>query len=122
MYGLSMTPDETRLLACDVCNQRVVVADSRDGRSLRSLQGPAGTLLWPMQAIVVPGVLALLLRQGFAVSTPALLRLEAVAAGLAMVSAWAGDRLRARGGVVYLPAALLSWSFGGIAWSIGGAS
>ena len=54
LRGLSMTPDETRLLVCDAGNRRVVVADARDGRSLRSLQGPAGTLVGPMQAIVVP--------------------------------------------------------------------
>jgi tripartite motif-containing protein 71 len=54
LRGLSLTPDETHLLVCDVNNQRVVVADARDGRSLRSLQGPAGTLDRPTQAIVVP--------------------------------------------------------------------
>jgi DNA-binding beta-propeller fold protein YncE len=54
LRGLSLTPDETRLLVCDAGNHRVVVADARDGRSLRSLQGPAGTLNSPMQAIVVP--------------------------------------------------------------------
>ncbi len=36
---------------CD--NGRVVVADARDGRSLRELRGPAGTLQHPKQAIVV---------------------------------------------------------------------
>jgi hypothetical protein len=54
LSGLSLTPDETRLLVCDLGNRRVVVVDARDGRSLRSLQGPAGTLFWPRQAIVVP--------------------------------------------------------------------
>ncbi len=54
LSGLSLTPDETRLLVCDSGNHRVVVVDARDGRSLRSLQGPAGTLIWPRQAIVVP--------------------------------------------------------------------
>ena len=54
LRGLSLTPDETHLLVCDVRNHRVVVADVRDGRSLRSLQGPAGTLVVPMQAVVVP--------------------------------------------------------------------
>ncbi len=42
------------LLVCDAGNHRVVVADACDGRSLRSLQGPAGTLVYPRQAIVVP--------------------------------------------------------------------
>ncbi len=54
LRGLSLTPDETKLLVCDTGNCRVVVADARDGRSLRSLQGPAGTLVAPMQAVVVP--------------------------------------------------------------------
>ncbi len=54
LRGLSLSSDETRLLACDEGNSRVVVVDARDGRSLRSLQGPAGTLVTPMQAIVVP--------------------------------------------------------------------
>ncbi len=54
LRGLSLTPDETHLLACDAYNHRVVVVDARDGRSLRSLQGPAGTLIDPRQAIVVP--------------------------------------------------------------------
>ncbi len=54
LRGLSLTPDETRLLVCDMNNRRVVVADARDGRSLRSLQGPADTLVEPMQAVVVP--------------------------------------------------------------------
>jgi tripartite motif-containing protein 71 len=35
-------------------NRGVVVADARDGRSLRSLQGRADTLVAPMQAVVVP--------------------------------------------------------------------
>jgi tripartite motif-containing protein 71 len=52
--GLSLTPDEMHLLVCDVGNRRVVVADARNGRSLRSLQGLAGTLLGPTQAVVVP--------------------------------------------------------------------
>ena len=49
-----MTPDEMHLLVCDESNHRVEVADARDGRSLRSLQGPAGTLDAPLQAVVVP--------------------------------------------------------------------
>jgi hypothetical protein len=54
LRGLSLTLDETRLLICDRDSRRVVVADARDGRSLRTLQGPAGTLLWPVQAVAVP--------------------------------------------------------------------
>jgi tripartite motif-containing protein 71 len=54
LRGLSLTSDETHLLVCDGGNHRVVVADARDGRSLRSLQGPAGTLSFPLQAVVVP--------------------------------------------------------------------
>jgi hypothetical protein len=53
LCGLSLTPDEMHLLICDMDNHRVVVADFRDGRSLRTLQGPAGTLFQPMQAVVV---------------------------------------------------------------------
>jgi hypothetical protein len=54
LCGLSLTPDEKHMLVCDPENHRVVVADARDGQSLRSLQGPAGTLDVPVQAIVVP--------------------------------------------------------------------
>jgi DNA-binding beta-propeller fold protein YncE len=54
LRGLSLTPDEIHLLVCDESNYRVVVADARDGRSLRSLQGPAATLVRPVQAVVVP--------------------------------------------------------------------
>jgi hypothetical protein len=54
LQGLSLTSGETHLLVCDEGNHRVVVADARDGRSLRSLQGPAGTLGRPFQAVVVP--------------------------------------------------------------------
>ncbi len=54
LHGLSLTSDEMRLLICDRGNHRVVVADARDGRSLRCLQGPAGTLDVPFQAVVVP--------------------------------------------------------------------
>ncbi len=54
LRGLSLTADETHLLACDENNHRVVVADARDGQSLRFLQGPVGTLVQPKQAIVVP--------------------------------------------------------------------
>ncbi len=50
---MTLTPDETRLLVCDVGTRRVVVADVQDGRSLRELRGPAGTLSSPIQAIVV---------------------------------------------------------------------
>jgi hypothetical protein len=54
LWGLSFTPNEMHLLVCDAENRRVVVVDARDGRSLRSLQGPAGTLIIPAQAIVAP--------------------------------------------------------------------
>jgi tripartite motif-containing protein 71 len=54
LQGLSLTPDEMHLLICDAGNHRVVVADARDGRSLRSLQGPASTLDFPAQAVMVP--------------------------------------------------------------------
>ncbi len=65
-----------------------------------------------MQAVILVGGLALLIRQG-AAAGPAVLRLEVVAVALALVAAWAGDALRSRGGLVYLPVALLLWSLGG---------
>jgi tripartite motif-containing protein 71 len=52
--GLSLTSDEMYLLVCEEGNKRVLVADARDGRSLRILQGPAGTLVRPRQAVMVP--------------------------------------------------------------------
>ncbi len=54
LRGISLTPDEMHLLICDMDNLRVLVADVGYGRCLRSLQGPAGTLISPAQAIVVP--------------------------------------------------------------------
>ncbi len=52
--GLTLTPDETRLLVCDSRNHRVVVADAGDGRSLAELRGPAGTFHCPVAAAIVP--------------------------------------------------------------------
>ncbi len=52
-YGMALSPDETRLLVVDHYNARVVVADARDGRSLRLLQGPAGTLVQPYGVAMV---------------------------------------------------------------------
>ncbi len=52
--GLTLSPDETRLLVCDSSNHRVVVADSGDGRSLAELRGPAGTLDYPVAVAIVP--------------------------------------------------------------------
>ncbi len=52
--GVTLTPDESRLLVCDTGNARVVVANACDGQSLHVLQGPMGTLQAPFQAIVVP--------------------------------------------------------------------
>ena len=51
--GMALSPDETRLLVADWNNERVVVADARDGRSLRTLQGPAGTLVNPYGVAMV---------------------------------------------------------------------
>jgi DNA-binding beta-propeller fold protein YncE len=34
--GLAVSPDETRLVVVDMNNHRVVVADARDGRTLRT--------------------------------------------------------------------------------------
>ncbi len=50
---LALSPDETRLMVADYLNARVVVADARDGRSLRTLQGPAGTLVQPTGVAMV---------------------------------------------------------------------
>ncbi len=50
---VALSPDETRLLVADFNNARVVVADARDGRSLRALQGPAGTLVKPYGVAIV---------------------------------------------------------------------
>jgi DNA-binding beta-propeller fold protein YncE len=52
--GLTLSSDETRLLVCDGGNRCVVVADVRDGRCLRELRGPVGTLRKPQLALVVP--------------------------------------------------------------------
>ena len=49
---LALSPDETRLLVVDD-NHRVVVADATDGRWVRTLQGPAGTLLEPAGVAMV---------------------------------------------------------------------
>jgi hypothetical protein len=52
--ALASSPDETRLLVVDLHNARVVVADARNGRSLSTLQGPAGTLVQPSGVAMVP--------------------------------------------------------------------
>ncbi len=52
--GLALSPDETRLLVADYGNRRVVVVDAHDGRSVRTLQGPAGTLESPFCVATVP--------------------------------------------------------------------
>ncbi len=67
-----------------------------------------------MQVVVAMGATALAIRQGGAAFAP-LVRLEFVAILLAGLSAWTGHRLRARGGAVYLPGALLLWALGGVA-------
>jgi hypothetical protein len=51
--GLALSPDETRLLVVDRNNSRVVVADATDGRWMRTLQGPAGTLVQPAGVAMV---------------------------------------------------------------------
>ena len=51
--GLALSPDETRLLVADHHNARVVVADATDGRWVRTLQGPAGTLVDPAGVVMV---------------------------------------------------------------------
>jgi DNA-binding beta-propeller fold protein YncE len=54
LTGLSLTPDETRLLVCDGGSRRVVMAVPCDGRSFHTLRGPTDTFVLPVQAIVVP--------------------------------------------------------------------
>ncbi len=51
--GLALSPDERRLLVVDCDNHRVVVADATDGRWVRTLQGPAGTLVEPAGVAMV---------------------------------------------------------------------
>jgi DNA-binding beta-propeller fold protein YncE len=51
--GFALSPDETRLLVADDNNHRVVVADATDGRWVRTLQGPAGTLVHPAGVAMV---------------------------------------------------------------------
>jgi hypothetical protein len=53
LKGLSLTPDESQLLVCDIYS-RVVVVDARDGRSIRILKGQTDSLERPSQAVVVP--------------------------------------------------------------------
>ncbi|MDP2317582.1 MAG: hypothetical protein Q8P41_32150 [Pseudomonadota bacterium] len=67
-----------------------------------------------MQVVVAVGTATLLVRQG-SEAFGVFARLELLAVTLAAVAAWAGDALRARGGLVYLPAALLLWAIGGVA-------
>jgi hypothetical protein len=50
---LALSSDETRLLVADTHNRRVVVADATDGRWVRTLQGPAGTLIQPAGVAMV---------------------------------------------------------------------
>jgi DNA-binding beta-propeller fold protein YncE len=52
--GMALSPDETRLLVADAGNRRVMVVDAHDGRSVRTLQGPAGTLQEPIGVAMVP--------------------------------------------------------------------
>ena len=54
LRGLALSPDETRLLVADIYNARVVVVDATDGRWVRTLQGPAGTLVEPAAVAMVP--------------------------------------------------------------------
>jgi hypothetical protein len=50
---LALSPDETRLLVADYFNARVVVTDAIDGQWVRTLQGPAGTLVNPTAVAMV---------------------------------------------------------------------
>ncbi len=50
---LALSADETRLLVADSDNHRLVVADATDGRWVRALQGPAGTLVDPSGVAMV---------------------------------------------------------------------
>jgi hypothetical protein len=74
----------------------------------------AAALFACMQVVILVGTSALAIRQGSAALGP-LARAEGAAAVLAILAAVVGDRLRARGGIVYVPAALLVWALGGVA-------
>jgi DNA-binding beta-propeller fold protein YncE len=52
--GLALSSNENFLLIAEYGNCRVAVADARDGRSVRTLQGDAGTLLGPVAVAMVP--------------------------------------------------------------------
>ncbi len=73
----------------------------------------AAAVFAAMQVVVAVGTATLLIRQG-APAFGVLLRLELVALLLAGVAAWSGSALRAKGALVYLPAALLLWAVGGV--------
>jgi hypothetical protein len=77
------------------------------------LPARALALVGAMQVVVLCGALALSVRHGLGPAALAAARLELFAVLLAGVAAWAGDALRERGGLVYLPVALLAWSVGG---------
>lgn len=68
-----------------------------------------------MQAVILAGMAALAVRQGIGPALGAGLRLEVVAVVLAALGAGAGDRLRGKGGLVYVPAGIVAWAAGG-AW------
>ncbi|MDP2305793.1 MAG: hypothetical protein Q8P18_07175 [Pseudomonadota bacterium] len=74
----------------------------------------AAAVFSAMQVVVAVGTATLLVRQGVP-ALGVLLRLELAALALAAVAAWSGDTLRAKGGLVYVPAALLVWAVGGMA-------
>lgn len=72
--------------------------------------------LWGcMQAVIVAGMAALAVRQGILPALAAGLRLEVVAVVLAALGAGAGERLRGKGGLVYVPVGIVAWAAGG-AW------
>ncbi len=53
-FHLALSPDEKLLLVADWGNRRVAVVDAHDGRFMRTLQGPDGTLQFPSGVAMVP--------------------------------------------------------------------
>jgi hypothetical protein len=65
------------------------------------------------QPVVLAGAAALAVRQGLPLAAGAALRVEGVVLVCAVLGALSGERLRGRGGIVYVPAGLVAWAIGG---------
>jgi hypothetical protein len=73
----------------------------------------AAAVLLLVQPVVLAAACALMVRHGLTEALSVWVRLESVAAVCAAVAGVAGESLRARGFVVYVPAGLLAWAVGG---------